>query len=88
MPQTQPAEDEQLAAYPAAIQQVIRSEAHAWFYDDTKPAMQMYDSHVAWARKLTPEQRRHHRSGAWYANQSLKAAAIALVQQEAGDPTD
>ncbi|WP_030237145.1 hypothetical protein [Streptomyces sp. NRRL S-350] len=86
--QTPPTEDEQLATYPAAIQQAIRSEAHAWYYDRIEPAIRSYDSHVEWARKLTPEQRSYHRSGAWYANQLLKATAISEVQSEMGDPTD
>ncbi|MEV4561886.1 hypothetical protein AB0K51_33585 [Kitasatospora sp. NPDC049285] len=86
--QTPPTEDEQLAAYPAAIQQAIRSEAHTWFYGDIEHAMRMYDSHVEWSRKLTAEQRRHHYWGAWYANQLLKATAISEVQSEMGDPTD
>ncbi len=80
--------DERLAAYPAAIQQAIRSEAHAWFYDRIEPAIRMFDSQVAWARILTPEQRRNHSAGAWYANQLLKRAAIGEVQRELGDPTD
>ncbi|MEU3499089.1 hypothetical protein ABZ747_37095 [Kitasatospora cineracea] len=85
---TPQAEDEQLAAYPAAIQQAIRSEAETWFRNRIEPAIRMYGSHVEWARKLTPEQRRHHRSGAWHANDLLKAAAINEVQSEMDDPTD
>ncbi|MEU6972872.1 hypothetical protein AB0A71_35190 [Kitasatospora aureofaciens] len=86
--QTPQAENERLAAYPAAIQQAIRSEAHAWFYDRIGPAIDMYESHRQWALILTPEQRRFHKSGAWFANQNLKSAAIGVVQREMGDPTD
>ena len=80
--------DERLATYPAAIQQAIRSEAHAWFYDRIEPAIRQYESHRQWALILTPEQRSFHKSGAWFANQNLKCAAIGVVQRELGDPTD
>ncbi|WP_331731764.1 hypothetical protein [Kitasatospora sp. NBC_01300] len=86
--QTPQAENEQLAAYPTAIQESIRSEAETWFYGRIEPAIEMYESHRKWALILTPEQRRFHKSGAWFANQNLKCAAIGVVQRELGDPTD
>ncbi|MEU9044480.1 MULTISPECIES: hypothetical protein [unclassified Kitasatospora] len=90
MPRTQTpqTENEQLAAYPATIQQAIRFEAQTWFYDDIGSAIDMYESHRQWALILTPEQRRFHKSGAWFANQNLKCAAIGEVQRELEDPTD
>ncbi len=39
------------------------------------------------ARILNPERRSFHRSGARYANQLLRHAAIGEVQRELGDPT-
>ncbi|MFE4606674.1 hypothetical protein ACFRKE_38075 [Kitasatospora indigofera] len=80
--------DKRLAHYPEHIQAAIRSEAHTWFRNHVEPAADMYDSQAAWARLLTPEQRRSHSAGAWYANQPLKRAAIGEVQRELGDPTD
>lgn len=74
-----------LAEWPENIQQAIRSEADVWRYGDVASALDSFVSTVDWARRLNQHQRRYHGSGAWYANQNMKAAAIAYVQAELGD---
>ncbi|MGW1362951.1 hypothetical protein ACWCQP_36785 [Streptomyces chartreusis] len=80
--QTNPAA---LAKWPERIQRSIRFDADTWRYGDVASALESFASSVEWARQLNQHQRRYHHSGAWFANQNMKAAAIAYVQAERGD---
>ncbi|MGP3950833.1 hypothetical protein [Streptomyces sp. 7N604] len=74
-----------LADWPEHIQRSVRSEAEVWRYGHVASALDSFVSTVEWARGMNQQQRRYHHSGAWYANQNMKAAAIAYVQAERGD---
>lgn len=81
------ATDVDLSKYPEHVQHSIQFDADCWFRGDVARSARMWDSHVEWARKLTPDQRAWHRAGAWYDNRLLMDSAISHVQCELNDDT-
>lgn len=77
-----------LAAYPASIQETIRSEADIWRYGDVASALRSFEETVEWARRLNQEQRNYHKAGYWSTNDNMSYAALALVREELGDDPD
>lgn len=74
-----------LAGYCEQARGAIESEARIWRYGDVESARRSYDKSRAWARVLTPEQRKYHAWGEWYANGGLTLAAIQEVMRDLGE---